>query len=416
MLIGRKLGMTRIFDDEGKSIPVTVIKASPCFILDRRTEERDGYTAYITGFGEKKENRVKKPVLGLCKKAGVPPVEVIREFRVEDTTTFDIGEKIPVSVLQKGDKVGVVGWSKGKGFQGVVKRWGFSGGPASHGSRFGRLPGSAGAGTSPGRVTKGKKFPGRMGNDRITVKNLEVIRLDAEKGLVVVKGAVPGFRTGLVLIKIDKSIDIAARKELAKEQAEKSKAEAAKKKVEEKPKDVKEEDKVEEAKAKTDKKEEKAEKVKDTIKKENKKEDKKVKAEGKVEETKEEDKKEKVKAKKEEIEDKKEEAIEVKAETDEKEEVVEDKEREDKKEKTEAKEEKEEGKAKEEVKAEKEEEKAEVDEKKEKVVENKEKEDKKQKLEAKEKEIAEAKKEEKDGDDSEKKEDKEAESKEKGDG
>jgi len=392
MLIGRKLGMTRIFDDEGKSIPVTVIKASPCFILDRRTEERDGYTAYITGFGEKKEKRVKKPVLGLCKKAGVPPVEVIREFRVEDTTTFDIGEKIPVSVLQKGDKVGVVGWSKGKGFQGVVKRWGFSGGPASHGSRFGRLPGSAGAGTSPGRVTKGKKFPGRMGNDRITVKNLEVIRLDAEKGLVVVKGAVPGFRTGLVLIKIDKSIDIAARKELAKEQAEKSKAEAAKKKVEEKPKDVKEEDKVGEAKAKTDKKEEKAEKVKDTIKKENKKEDKKVKAEGKVEETKEEDKKEKVKAKakakKEEIEDKKEEAIEVKAETDEKEEVVEDKEREDKKEKTEAKEEKEEGKAKEEVKAEKEEEKAEV-------------------VEAKE---------EKKEDDSEKETDKEAESKEKSDG
>jgi len=398
MLIGRKLGMTRIFDDEGKSIPVTVIKASPCFILDRRTEERDGYTAYITGFGEKKERRVKKPVLGLCKKAGVPPVEVIREFRVEDTTTFDIGEKIPVSVLQKGDKVGVVGWSKGKGFQGVVKRWGFSGGPASHGSRFGRLPGSAGAGTYPGRVTKGKKFPGRMGNDRITAKNLEVIKLDAEKGLVVVKGAVPGFRTGLVLIKIDKSIDIAARKELAKEQAEKSKAEAAKRKVEEKPKDVKEEDKVEEAKAKTDKKEEKAEKVKDTGKKEDRKEEKKVKAEGKVEETKEEDKKEKVKAKakKEEIEDKKEEAIEVKAETDEKEEVVEDKEKEDKKEKTEAKEEKEEEKAKEEVKAEKDEVKAETDEKEE-VVEDKEKEDKKE-------------------DDSGEETDKEAQNKEKGDG
>jgi len=410
MLIGRKLGMTRIFDDEGKSIPVTVIKASPCFILDRRTEERDGYTAYITGFGEKKEKRVKKPVLGLCKKAGVPPVEVIREFRVEDTTTFDIGEKIPVSVLQKGDKVGVVGWSKGKGFQGVVKRWGFSGGPASHGSRFGRLPGSAGAGTYPGRVTKGKKFPGRMGNDRITVKNLEVIKLDAEKGLVVVKGAVPGFRTGLVLIKIDKSIDIAARKELAKEQAEKSKAEAAKKKVEEKPKDVKEEDKVGEAKAKTDKKEEKAEKVKDTGKKEDRKEEKKVKAEGKVEETKEEDKKEKVKAKakakKEEIEDKKEEAIEVKAETDEKEEVVEDKEREDKKEKTEAKEEKEEGKAKEEVKAEKEEEKAEVVEAKEEVKAEKEEE---------KAEVVEAKEEKKE-DDSEKETDKEAESKEKSDG
>jgi len=414
MLIGRKLGMTRIFDDEGRSIPVTVIKASPCFILDRRTEERDGYTAYVTGFGEKKEKRVKKPVLGLCKKAGVPPVEVIREFRVEDTTTFDIGEKVSVSLLQKGDKVGVVGWSKGRGFQGVVKRWGFSGGPASHGSCFGRLPGSAGAGTYPGRVTKGKKFPGRMGNDRITVKNLEVVRLDAEKGLIVVKGSVPGFRTGLVLIKIDKNIDIASRKELAKEQAEKSKAEAAKRKVEEKPKEVKEEGKVEEAKAKTDKKEEKAEKSKkaEKVKDASKKEDKEEKTEDKIEKTKEEDKKEK--------------AIEVKAETDEKEEVVEDKEKEDKKEKTEAKEEKEDGKeekAKEEVEAEKEEEKAEVDEKKEEVVEDKEKEDEKEKAEAKEEKVEEVKaetdkeeKEEKKEDDSEKKENKEAKSKEKGDG
>ena len=188
-------------------------------------------------------------------------------------------------MLQQGDKVGIVGWSKGRGFQGVVKRWGFAGGPASHGSRFGRLPGSAGAGTYPGRVIKGKKFPGRMGNDRVTVKNLEVIRIDAEKGLIVVKGSVPGFRSGLVLVKIDKNIDIAKRKESAKEQAEKSKADASKKTVEEKPEDDKKEDKVEEPKgSKADKKEEVKSEKKD------KKEDKKEKVEEKVEEKIEEDK------------------------------------------------------------------------------------------------------------------------------
>ena len=360
MLIGRKLGMTRIFDNEGRSVPITIIKASPCFILDRRTEKRDGYTAYITGFGERKEKRVKKPVLGLCKKAGVPPVEVIREFRVKDTATFDIGEKIPVSLLQKGDKVSVVGWSKGRGFQGVVKRWGFSGGPASHGSRFGRLPGSAGAGTYPGRVIKGKKFPGRMGNDRVTVKNLEVIKLDVEKGLIVVKGSVPGFKNGLVLIKIDKNIDIAKRKELAKEQAEKSKIESAKKKVEDKTKDIEAEDKVEEAKAVKDDKEEK--KVEDT----GKKKDKKEKAEDKVEEKKKKDKKETVEEDKEKV-DKEERKEELKTETDKKEEKTEEK------------------KAEKEVK---EEEKA---------------------------EIKEAKEEKKNEDDSGKEENKEAESKEKGD-
>jgi len=298
MLIGRKVGMTRVFDDEGRSIPVTVIKASPCFIIDRRTEERDGYSAYVTGFGEKKEKRVKKPVLGLCKKAGVPPVEVIKEFKVKDTSTFDIGEKIPVSLLQEGDKVSVVGWSKGRGFQGVVKRWGFAGGPASHGSRFGRLPGSAGAGTYPGRVVKGKKFPGRMGNDRITVKNLEVVKLDPEKGLIVVKGSVPGFRKGLVLIKINDNIDIAARKELAKDQAEKSKAEVAKKQTKEKAEVVEEEKEAEETKVKETEKDKKAEKV-DKDKAEGKKKEKKEEVKAK-EEKKDEDKEaEKAKDKKE---------------------------------------------------------------------------------------------------------------------
>jgi len=316
MLIGRKLGMTRVFTESGESVPVTVIKASPCFVIDRRTEERDGYTAYIMGFGEKKEQRVKKPVLGLCKKAGIPPVEAIREFRVNDTSAFDVGEKVPVSLLQKGDKVAVVGCSKGRGFQGVVKRWGFAGGPASHGSTFHRTPGSAGAGTYPGRVVKGKKFPGRMGNNRVTVKNLEVITLDEEKGLVVVRGAVPGFINGLVLIKIDDNIDVSARKELAKEKLEKAKVEAERKKVEEVVVEEKAEEKTEEtASAKVDKKEKKAAvaavkgKSKKAKKVEEKAEAKEEKIEEKVEEAVEEKK----------VEEKPEEKVEEKVEDKEKE-------------------------------------------------------------------------------------------------
>jgi large subunit ribosomal protein L3 len=334
MLIGRKLGMTRVFTESGESVPVTVIKASPCFIIGRRTEERDGYTAYVMGFGEKKEKRVKKPVLGLCKKAGVPPVEVIREFRVKDTSVFDIGEKVPVSVLQKGDMINVVGWSKGRGFQGVVKRWGFSGGPGSHGSTFHRAPGSAGAGTFPGRVLKGKKLPGRMGNDRVTARNLEVVTLDEENGLIAVKGAVPGFRNGLLLIKIGSDVDISARKELAKEKAEKRRTEASKEKVEEATPEVKE--KVEEtaeekAEAAVDKKEKKVKAESGNAKKKEEKAEQKVeeskkkiekkkeeKAEATIEEEEEEDKtaedKEKDKT------EKKEESVEIKVEVEAKEE------------------------------------------------------------------------------------------------
>lgn len=337
--------MTRVFSKEGKSIPVTVIKASPCFVIDRRTEERDGYTAYVMGFGEKKEKRVKKPVLGLCKKAGVPPVEVIREFRAEDTSAFEVGEKVPVSVLQKGDRIDIVGWSKGRGFQGVVKRWGFSGGPGSHGSRFGRAPGSAGAGTYPGRVLKGKKFPGRMGNDRVTVKNLEIVNLDEENGLIVVKGAVPGFRNGLLLIKIGGDIDISARKELAQEKAKKEKEKPERKeKVEEKEEKV-EEEKEEKEEATTDKKEKK------TKDKGEKAEEKKEEPEKKVEET-----KEKVEKKAEETEGKTEEKAKEEdksAEDNEKDKKAEDKEKKEnseevkeevKKEKEESKEEKKETK------------------------------------------------------------------------
>jgi len=201
MLIGKKLGMSRIFKESGEVVAISVIKASPVFVIDKRTEEKDGYNAYVLGFGEKKEKRVKKPVLGLSKKAGIGPVEMIREFRTSDTSKFEIGSKIPVSILEEGEMVDVTGWSKGRGFQGVVKRWGFSGGPASHGSRFHRQPGSAGAGTYPGRVIKGKKYPGRMGNERITIKNLEVVSVDEEKGFVRLKGGIPGARGNIILIR-----------------------------------------------------------------------------------------------------------------------------------------------------------------------------------------------------------------------
>lgn len=201
MLIGKKLGMSRIFKESGEVVAISVIKASPVFVIDKRTEEKDGYNAYVLGFGEKKEKRVKKPVFGLSKKAGIGPIEMIREFRTSDTSKFEIGSKIPVSILEEGEMVDVTGWSKGRGFQGVVKRWGFSGGPASHGSRFHRQPGSAGAGTYPGRVIKGKKFPGRMGNERITIKNLEVVSVDEEKGFVSLKGGVPGARGNIILIR-----------------------------------------------------------------------------------------------------------------------------------------------------------------------------------------------------------------------
>lgn len=205
MLIGRKLGMSRVFKDSGEVIPISIIKASPIYVLDKRTTEKDGYNAYVLGFGSKKEKRVKKPVFGLNKKAGVPPVEVIREFRVKNTSEFEIGSKVPVNVLKEGEIVNITGWSKGRGFQGVIKRWGFSGGPSSHGSRFHRQPGSAGAGTWPGRVIKGKKFPGRMGNERFTIKNVEVVKVDAEKGIVALKGGVPGARGNIILIKKQES-------------------------------------------------------------------------------------------------------------------------------------------------------------------------------------------------------------------
>jgi len=201
-LIGRKLGMTQIFDEEGNVVPVTVIQAGPCTVVQKKTEEKDGYTAVQLGFEEEKKlKKVTKPLEGHFQKSGLPPFKVLREFKIDESAEIKEGDQFSVDIFQPGEKVDVVGTSKGKGFAGVVKRWGFRGGKASHGSMFHRAPGSIGASAFPSRVFKGKKLPGHMGHRRVTVKNLTVVRADKERNLLLVKGAVPGANGGLLLIR-----------------------------------------------------------------------------------------------------------------------------------------------------------------------------------------------------------------------
>ncbi|RKZ24763.1 50S ribosomal protein L3 [bacterium] len=198
-LVGKKIGMTQVFREDGTVVPVTLIKAGPNFVVYRRTKEKDGYEAVALGFEEAK--RANRPMMGIFKKAGLPPLKKIVEFRVDDSSQFEPGQRIDVDILKEGEKVDVTGWEKGRGFQGVVKRHGFAGGPRSHGSKFHRIPGPVGATTDPGRVWKGKKLPGRMGNERVTIKNLEVVKVDREQGIVAVKGGVPGARNSWVIIR-----------------------------------------------------------------------------------------------------------------------------------------------------------------------------------------------------------------------
>ncbi len=204
-IIGKKLGMTQIFDEEGNIIPVTVIQAGPCVVVQRKTEERDGYSALQLGFLDGKplsEKKVKKPMAGHFKRANVEPVRVLKEVRITPDEEVKEGDKLNVSdVLKDVERVHVTGVSKGKGFQGVMKRFGFHGGRASHGSMFHRAPGSIGATTFPAKVWKGKGLPGHMGNEKVTVKNLKVVRIDGEKNLILVKGAVPGANGEIVIIK-----------------------------------------------------------------------------------------------------------------------------------------------------------------------------------------------------------------------
>ena len=201
-IIGKKVGMTQVFEESGKAIPVTVIEAGPCSIVQLKTQERDGYQAVQLGFGTRKENKTNSPKRGHFSKAGVDITQVLREFRVESLENITVGGTVDAGVFSEGELVDVTGTSKGRGFTGVVKRWGFAGGRKSHGGEQDlRRPGAIGASATPSRVFKGKRMPGRHGAKRHTIQNLQVIRADAESNLLVVKGAVPGPPNGLLLIK-----------------------------------------------------------------------------------------------------------------------------------------------------------------------------------------------------------------------
>ena len=201
-ILGKKVGMTQIFDENGVVLPVTVIEAGPVTVVQRKTTETDGYSAVRVGFEAIAEKKLNKPDRGLFAKTKISPLRYLKEFRVDDSDNFEVGQEIKVAdVFQVGEKVDVSGISKGKGFQGVIKRFGQARGKETHGSMYHRRVGSMGANTDPARVFKGKKLPGHMGNVRITVQNLDVVKVDAEKDLLVIKGSVPGPKGGLLLIK-----------------------------------------------------------------------------------------------------------------------------------------------------------------------------------------------------------------------
>ncbi len=200
-LLGKKLGMTRVFTEDGRWVDVTVLEAGPCTVVQRKTGENDGYDAVQVGYGEKKEARCAKPVLGHFKKASITPKQTLREFRVAPDDPLKMGDELRADFFQVGDHVDVAGTSKGRGFAGVHKRHGFRGGPGGHGSNFHRRPGSIGASADPSKVMKGMRMPGHMGNARVTIQNLEIVKVDPEKNLLVVRGCVPGPTGGLVMVK-----------------------------------------------------------------------------------------------------------------------------------------------------------------------------------------------------------------------
>ncbi|PNR97136.1 50S ribosomal protein L3 [Petrotoga sp. 9PWA.NaAc.5.4] len=199
-ILGKKVGMTRIFKED-KAIPVTVIQAGPCVVVQKKTVETDGYNAIQVGFEEIQERKVNKPLLGHFKKAQVKPYRYLKEFRVDNVDDFKIGQVIDVSIFSEGEKVDITGYSKGRGYTGAIKRWNFTGGEVSHGSKFHRALGSTGMNTYPSKVFKGKKMPGRYGNERVTIQNSEVVYIDQKNNLIALKGGVPGARGGLVIIK-----------------------------------------------------------------------------------------------------------------------------------------------------------------------------------------------------------------------
>ncbi len=200
-ILATKVGMTQIFNEDGSLIPVTVLQAGPCAVLQVKTEENDGYKAVQVGFVDKREKLVNKPLKGHFDKAGVSYKRFIRELRLENAEEYSVKDEIKADIFAAGDKVDATAISKGKGFQGAIKRYGQHRGPMAHGSKFHRHQGSNGSATTPGRVFKGKGMPGHMGAKRVTVQNLEVVRVDAENNLILVKGAVPGPKKALVTLK-----------------------------------------------------------------------------------------------------------------------------------------------------------------------------------------------------------------------
>ena len=206
VILGRKLAITQIFD-ENVLIPITIVEAGPCVIVQRKVKKKHGYNAIQLGFLEVNENRVNKPKLGHFRKNKISPMKYLREIRVNDIGNLKIRDEIRVDVFKEGDLVDVVGISKGKGFAGVVKRYGFKGGPASHGAGgWRRRPGSIGASADPSRVFKGKKMPGKMGAERKTVRNLEIVKIDKKENLLLIKGSLPGNKGSLLTIKSSKMI------------------------------------------------------------------------------------------------------------------------------------------------------------------------------------------------------------------
>lgn len=200
-LIGKKIGMTQVFSEDGEAIPVTVVATGPCTVVTKKTKGKHGYDAIQVGFGSQKESRASLPIRGQFKKAGVALCQVLKEFRVSDVDSYHVGQQLTVDLFKAGEKVSVTARTKGRGFAGVVKRWGFKGGKGTHGSMFHRAPGSIGASADPSRVLKGKRLPGHYGDAQLTVRNLTVIDVRPEENLLLIHGSIPGGKRGVILIK-----------------------------------------------------------------------------------------------------------------------------------------------------------------------------------------------------------------------